>query len=730
MHGILASLSRGSPPVTFDFTAGSLPSGLAFTRSGSGYTVRIGTNSWTVGGAIASSDVPRFGRSLDADPLGLVLEEARTQHLLASDISLAPWATHSGTVTSDGAAPMGGTKYTTSISAAQLGRLYYGVPALTNLQRYAVSIHAQGVVGGESSQLVLANAGLNAGRAVGTTLTTDWTRPQTSLIAGTDTGTGLVNCFVCSNYGPAGNGVTNILGGVAAGARGGRVAGAQVEAGGFATELIPSTVAQVTRNGEHLEAQSGAAWAGAFAYNGTVSFSVSLQAKGGSSGYAQDFYLWYRDAANWARFNGDTAQLALCVAGVTYTAGGLPTWSVEDTLEFVVVSGNAGVRATMRVNGGAAYLMTLGAPVRLGAVPPITAALNLLCNGTANQFTSRVRTISNQLPAWSLFSTSPDWRRSLDGWNDTARSPIRTSTDNYITPNGWASVDVTTDAANATFAFFCDDTAPGFEAAIEVQDVASNTWVRVLATTNNAVNSIAAVLPGAGMRQLRIYPGTLRAALGSWPMRVVSHDGTVCLTRATAAATPTRLIILGDSIPEQIGTGIVARDNAIGQLRSLTSSTRVTYVGAGGDGLAGHYQLFPELMREVKAAASDVAAGGQAIIYIQWGYNDYNGAWPSSAAYATQLTNLFTQLRTACPSAKIVLQTLGTTTNTTAGNGLGDAGWRTMQSTQFAAWGDGNSQLVSGTSVYALADLLDGVHLTTAGSAVYGAAIKAALTLV
>ncbi len=707
-----------------DFTGGALPAGIGFARAGSGYSVRTGTNTWTVGGALAASDTPRWGRKADTDPVGLVLEEARTQHLLASDLALAPWATHSGTIVADGAAPpMGGTSYQTTVSGGQLGRLYYGVPALVAGTRYAVSIHAQGVTNGESHQLVFCNAGLNAGRAVGATLTTSWTRPQTSLIAGTDTSGDVSACFVASNYGVAGNGVTNIAGGVAANARGGRVAAAQVEAGGFATELIPSTAAQVTRNGERLFVQAGSA--AAFSSGGTHTFVVTCEAKGASAGYVTgDAYLWRVDANNHARLLAGTAQLVLTLGGVAYTCGGAPAWGVEDLLEFALTCGTAGVRAVLRVNGGSPYLLSLGSAVAHSTSPTIAGAMDILCNGTAGQFSARVRRVENIAPTWAAFSTAPDWRTSLDGWNDTGRATQKVG---YLTPHGWAHVAVLTDASTATFEFYSDDTAPGFEAAIEVQDVTSNTWVRVLATTNAAINRISAALPGSGLRLLRIYPGTLRASLGSWPMRIVTHDGTTCVTQPPAASPATRLIILGDSIPEQIASGVCARDNAIGQLRALLSATRVTYVGTGGDALSGHYQDFAGLGREVIAAASDVAPGGAVKVYVQWGYNDYNNGWPSSAAYLTQLQNLLTNLRAWLPAARVYLQTLGTTTNTGPNiNGLTAAGWRAAQAGQFNAWGDGNSALVDGAAAYATDALSDGVHLTTSGSTTYAASLRAA----
>lgn len=66
--------------------------------------------------------------------------------------------------------------------------------------RYVWSSWHRGLVGGESFQIVVVNGGLTAGRAVGGTLASTYSRREVAVVGGTDTASDLT-CFGSTAYG-------------------------------------------------------------------------------------------------------------------------------------------------------------------------------------------------------------------------------------------------------------------------------------------------------------------------------------------------------------------------------------------------------------------------------------------------------------------------------------------------------------------------------------------------
>lgn len=719
---------HGPPATTLDFSGSALVAGASLTRTGSGVAVKTGDATWQLAaaGGFTADNTPRFGKGTDAAETGVLVEEARTGLSLRSrDVSVAPWSGAGVTPTYNAAPGADGTANSASrlvVTSAQFGRFQFA-PALTNGASYCWSVWTRANADGDSWQIAITNGAVGVGKAVGGTQTTAFRQRTVTFVAGTDTQGDTSTVVLIPTCGL--NGTSGITGGVAAGARDQWVDDAWLEPGKFPGSPLVMAGAQVTRNQELLALD--AARAAPFASGGRLRFYAKCYPLGASTEYAADALLYQDPAGNEVRWLATYQQLQIKTAGGgVYTGGGVPAWARDDSLEVWAEGGTGGgVRLTCSINGGSQYLLSLGGAVTLAAAATPSSA-NLLCSSTGAQLSGRLVRASNVQPAWAKFSATPDWRTSLDGWNDTGRA---TRQSGYVTPHGWASVDQLTDAQHATLEFFCDDSAPGYEAAIEVQDVASNTWVRVLATTNNALNQIAVALPGAGLRRIRIYTGTRRAALGSWPTRMVSHDGTLWTVLPSATAPACRLVVIGDSIPSEGFTPmVVARDNTIGQLRALLANTRVTYVGTGGDALSGHYQSLNAFWGELHNAVGDVQPGGRTVIWWHLNYNDYNSGWDTAAHYNAALTSAATGLSSNFPGADLYFANVGPTTNTAAGTTSRDIATQAAWNTNFANVINGlalaRSTVVDLSSAYTTAQTGDGVHLIATGAAALAAFMK------
>lgn len=374
---------------------GAMPGGLSFARSGDAYSVQSGTSALIT--ATYSTDQARAGRNLDTDPIALVFEEARTNIVKRSRelATFPPWST-SGTASRTAGVANGPDGSTNSADRHQANSgarvlLYNDAASGGGLAfsgsgvRAAFSSWIRGLVGGESYQMAVVNDGLTAGICKGGTLTTSWVRDALSVVAGTDTGTD-TSCFGSIAFGDAGNSGSK-SGGIAAGAR--DVVGdcVQCEEGGFPTEYITTTTGSVTRNGERLYHTN----AGAFVRSGVLKIEFALKPKGATSRYSGTPYLW-KIGSDTATFDPASGLITITINGAAYTTAVGMSWSEGDSVDIYIEAGACVPFASYRVNSGASILLSTGSPAAQTALAS-SGDIDLLCNGTASQFTAWVREI-------------------------------------------------------------------------------------------------------------------------------------------------------------------------------------------------------------------------------------------------------------------------------------------------------------------------------------------------
>lgn len=163
----------------------------------------------------------------------------------------------------------------------------------------------------------------------------------------------------------------------------------QAELGQFATEAMGSLA---TRAGEQLTHTDGTK----VLSNGRIGMYVKLVPKGSSTQYASDMYLWHIDSNNYALVDHSTGNVKVNVNGTLQTLSThAMSWAAQDVLEIWVEAGgpNLAVRASYKKNGGS--LVVIGTGAVADSIQPSgwTGSLDLLCNGTAGQFTSWVQNI-------------------------------------------------------------------------------------------------------------------------------------------------------------------------------------------------------------------------------------------------------------------------------------------------------------------------------------------------
>lgn len=364
--------------------AGQPGAGLAFTRSGSGYSVQTGTS--TVDTSVTSTDQPRCGRRLDANNIGLAFEEARTQSFpQPRNPSSASLAVGSGdTYTSGQSDPTGGTAaYRVVVTSSGYSKYAdLGVGSGT----YVASMWVR--KGSGSGVYQLGNYGtLLSGSAASGTAASTWARVITP-----------AHTFSANNrYGIPNDGEDlsglNDGGGTTAGARDAIIDLIQWEVGAFATEVITSAA---TRNGEHLEYTS----APAVISNGRLMIRFTVRPKAAPANYSAAFRLWTR-GSDYAEF-ATTGVLTVSIGGSTNTTVAW-TWAQYDLLEgFVAAGGNAASVISYRVNGGTAVHPTVTGSA-LGSVST-AGVLELFCSGTSSQFTSWIY----EVEFWKG-QTKPTW---------------------------------------------------------------------------------------------------------------------------------------------------------------------------------------------------------------------------------------------------------------------------------------------------------------------------------
>ncbi len=361
-------VDAGGPLFVADFTTltpgrvSALPAPLLFERA-SVATVQTGSSVVVTSGI--SVNVPRAGRRLDADSIGLLIEEARTNVAVQSmDLWNPSWA-------SFGSAMSGGTTTSPDGTTAGAGILTDGSP-IAYAARYAVipmagltsvmSTWQRWQLGSVSSINFI---GATSPSSFGTT-SGFWERLATSPAVGT-AGSQIAALAGTGNpLSPADVGSAAFW-------------GMQLEAGAWASELIPTGSSPATRAGERLYSPS----VSSLVSMGRLSMRVSLRPKASTADYQRPVRLWTIDATNYCEIT-PSGVMSVVIAGVTNTTSAL-AWAQYDALDiFVAAGGSIETVVSWRVNGAAATTASVTGPP-LGVVSA-SGSIDLLCSGTASQF--------------------------------------------------------------------------------------------------------------------------------------------------------------------------------------------------------------------------------------------------------------------------------------------------------------------------------------------------------
>lgn len=227
----LTATERVLPKLTLDFTTASLDNRITFTRAGNTATVINSSGLVTT----INADLPRFDYTLNTggDCKGLLIEEARTNFLLQSNnVSVAPWAAGNVTFAANSIVAPDGTltaaKATITNTASNV--FYQIAPGSFAGKAITVSFYAKA-----DSPMTLQSAiddGI-AGIFFYPSLTTTWQRFTVTMTQSA------VSPYTVLYISLNTNSTTPFY-----------IWGAQFEEGEFATSLIPTTAATVTRNAD------------------------------------------------------------------------------------------------------------------------------------------------------------------------------------------------------------------------------------------------------------------------------------------------------------------------------------------------------------------------------------------------------------------------------------------------------------------------------------------------
>lgn len=362
-----------------DNTSFNNATGLQFTRS-SAATVQIGKTNIDI---TAISDEPRIG-SIDANwGRGLVFEESRENFALGSRTIPTNWAVSGGGASyTDGQASIDGGNNAIRVQLSGNGDFsaYQATAATINTPTFYTE-WVRSNSSNNSFNIVIGNGGTSASAIVFEA--NDWKRIGVQSIHNN-----IANYIIPVDAEYNGVGAVDVV-----------VDFVQVENGAFATEAIITTSTEEIRAGERLYITD--------AYScidgGTLNCYYKLIPKGSSLEYGSNIRLWTIDGYNYCEIDSVNNTLTTVVQNNVWTTDISITWNKFDVVEiFVSVGGNIPGRAAYRLNGG--DTIQLGnSDTNIFDVPGGT--LDVLCNGTNNQFTGWVKFVSfwraGRTPSWA-----------------------------------------------------------------------------------------------------------------------------------------------------------------------------------------------------------------------------------------------------------------------------------------------------------------------------------------
>lgn len=181
--------------------------------------------------------------------------------------------------------------------------------------------------------------------------------------------------------------------------------GAQLEAGRWPSELVPTAGATASRLAERLTCSATPA----IVRGGRIGLAAKLALKasiGGTVDYSADPYLWSYDANNYASINRTTGAVTVVIAGSSYTTASGFTAARGDVVDYWVEAGGGALNTVVkaRKNGGA--VTTLGTSPAAQGTHPSAAALDLLSNaGTSNHLSAWLQSAQayapGRRPSWA-----------------------------------------------------------------------------------------------------------------------------------------------------------------------------------------------------------------------------------------------------------------------------------------------------------------------------------------
>ena len=380
--------NRYNTVLSVDFTSQTpgalttLPGSLVLTRAaGTAASETVQTGTSTVVTAGMGANIARVGRRLDTDKAGLVLEETRINNMIWSRLPNNAGLT-AGSLdsypTTNNAQPDGGTAGVEVVVTSVGFSRYRSLGAISGTYT--------------ASEWVLKGPGAGTYQLTNQETALPNTPPSTSTAGTAATAYARVmTTTVLAGGGAylvpqdARNEVT--IGGVAAANKDAVIDMMQWESGKWASEFIYSVGADSTRQPERLYHPSAAS----LILGGRLAISFTLRPKSTAANFTAASRLW-TSGADYAEIS-TAGVLTISIGGVTNTTSAI-VWAQYDTLDiYVAAGGSQATQVWYRVNNGATQAPGIAGAV-LGNVSTASTTIDLLCNGTANQFSAWITNIT------------------------------------------------------------------------------------------------------------------------------------------------------------------------------------------------------------------------------------------------------------------------------------------------------------------------------------------------
>ena len=390
------SVNYASFPVGTPFPAGVLPGGGTYTQAAgvnqTEETVQTGASTVLRWAFVAN--LPRIGLLADGG-IGLILEPPRTNRMLRSDaLENASWFVESVAVTvgANATASPTGTVDAESVSWTAAALRYIGQTVTFALEASTLSIWAKASSGKIRLRLP-SQVGVSNVDSADLTPTTAWA----------------AFAHTVTNATTAGASSSIVESDAANGAMSGHMWGAQLEAGKYRTNWLPTVAGNVSRAGFGTPFPiSRFVRAGKFSAEiVTVPFAACTDYDADSA----TIRLWTIDANTYAEMNTTTRVLTVSVNGVARVAG-VPLWWLKGhriAWSWEVGNGNLRVRYRLSTDQGATWTLPFdpfGGTVNVdAAISTVASSVHLWSDSGTSKWFGNGEVLNRPLqtvPAWAL----------------------------------------------------------------------------------------------------------------------------------------------------------------------------------------------------------------------------------------------------------------------------------------------------------------------------------------